>query len=839
MVADRSSLVSLAAMAKPIDLLLLALTTCTLVSSLAVSGAQNTNITSGASLQAGAGAAWPSPSGRFAFGFYATDGGLAVGVWLATAPNVTVTWTAGRNDTPATGGKLWITYDGRLVWSGTDGGQDRSVAVPDQPAAAAAMRDDGSFVLYGANGTVVWSTFAAPTDTLLPGQELAPGAQLFSSVSATNRATGRYRLTNQANDGNLVMYPVQTENVAAAAYWDTSTFQIGFPLTLRLNAAGVLYLTGNSGNYTKNLTNPGAAQSAGEKQVFYRVTLDPDGVLRLYRHAVASSGAWRTEVQWIGPSDRCRVKGACGLNSYCVLDRDAQPGCACPQGFDFIDASNAALGCTETSGAGDCAAAAGLTMAMAAMQNMTWADTPYAVVGAGTSAADCQAACRADCLCAAVLLNGNDGTCTKQQLPLRYGRAGGGYTLFVKNAAAGTVNLGGRKGRGRVGRAATVALVCIGLLTCVSLGALLAAGRLVWASRRAAHRRLADADAEALDEEEAPLSLRSYSYQELEHATCSFREPLGRGAFGTVFRGTLHDGETAIAVKRLEKVVEEGEREFQREVRAIGRTSHRNLVRLLGFCHEGANRLLVYEYMSNGSLAERLFVNNKGGGGYPSWGERVGVALDVARGLHYLHDELESRVIHCDVKPQNILMDASGTAKIADFGLAKLLLPDQTRTFTGVRGTRGYLAPEWYRGAGPVTVKADVYSYGVVLLEVVTCRRSMELEEAGEERTLMELAHEWLLRGEVKRVMGGDEAVDAAEVERVVKVAMWLRGGAVPAAAGIVLMAMDHPVPWVGEWRWSSKYGVDSNTTVVDDGATAHTPAMSAALTGFAQFGPK
>ena len=122
----------------------------------------------------------------------------------------------------------------------------------------------------------------------------------------------------------------------------------------------------------------------------------------------------------------------------------------------------------------------------------------------------------------------------------------------------------------------------------------------------------------------------------------------------------------------------------------------------------------------------------------------MGIALDVARGLHYLHDELDSRVIHCDVKPQNILMDASGTAKIADFGLAKLLLPDQTRTFTGVRGTRGYMAPEWYRGVGPLTVKADVYSYGVVLLEIVTCRRSMELEEAGEERTLMECAHEWL-----------------------------------------------------------------------------------------------
>ncbi|XP_040375889.1 G-type lectin S-receptor-like serine/threonine-protein kinase LECRK3 [Oryza brachyantha] len=641
------------------------------------------------------------------------------------------------------------------------------------------MRDDGNFVLYAANATVVWTTFAAPTDTLLAGQDLVPGAQLFSSVAATSRATGKYRLTNQLNDGNLVMYPVSTMNVAAAAYWDTGTFQIGFPLTLRLDASGVLYLVGNNGSYTKNLTQPSAAQ-AGEKAHYHRVTLDPDGVLRSYRHGLLSSGAWKTDVEWIGPSDRCHVKGACGFNSYCVLDRDGQPSCLCPPGFDLIDAGDASRGCTASSGAGECTAGQrdGPGFSMAAMQNVSWADTPYGVLAAGTSAADCQAACMSDCFCAAALLDSNDGTCTKQQLPLRYGRAGGGYTLFVKTGGVASPGLGGGGGGGgnhrhRVRRVSTVALVCVGVLTFVALCALVASARLLWLNQRMVRRHVALADAVAAEvlDEEAPL--RSYSYEELEHATYSFRDPLGRGAFGTVFKGTLqHGGERAIAVKRLEKLVEDGEREFQREVRAIGRTSHRNLVRLLGFCHEGANRLLVYEYMSNGSLADLLF---KGGGGAtcPAWHDRVSVALDVARGLHYLHDELDSRVIHCDVKPQNILMDAAGTAKISDFGLAKLLRPDQTRTFTGVRGTRGYLAPEWYRGAGPVTVKADVYSYGVVLLEIVTCRRSMEMEEAGEERTLMEWAYEWLAKGEVKGAMRSDEAVEAAEEERVVKVAMW------------------------------------------------------------------
>ncbi|KAL6853366.1 hypothetical protein ACP4OV_019395 [Aristida adscensionis] len=788
-------------MAKPLDLLLLALT---ILASLTVSGAQ-TNITSGASLQAAAGAGWPSPSGRFAFGFYATDGGLAVGVWLATAPDVTVTWTANRNDTPAASGALRLTYDGRLLWTGADG-QERPVAAPPQPAAAAAMRDDGSFVLYGANGTVVWSTFASPTDTLLPGQDLLPGAQLFSSVSGEDTSTGKYRLANQLNDGNVVMYPAGSQNVAAAAYWDTGTFEIGFPVTMRLDAGGVLYLAGNNGSYTKNLTQPGAAPRLPGEQIFYRVTLDPDGVLRLYRHAVVSgagAGAWTTGVQWIGPADRCHVKGACGLNSYCVLDGDAQPSCLCPPGFGFIDASDAALGCTASSGAGDCAAAgSSMSMSMAATQNMSWADTPYAVLAAGTSAADCQAACVADCLCAAALLDTDDGTCTKQQLPLRYGRAGGGYTLFVKTTTASPAGGGGHSRR--IARGATAALVCIGILTCVSLVALLAAARLVWANRRVVHKQpaLAEADAgDALDDDEAPL--RTFTYQELDVATCSFREPLGRGSFGTVFRGTLHGGgggERAIAVKRLEKVAEEGEREFRREVRAIGRTSHRNLVRLLGYCHEGARRLLVYEYMSGGSLADLLFRPPP-----PAWRARVGLALDVARGLHYLHDELERRVIHCDVKPQNILLDAApapgttaaaaATAKIADFGLAKLLQPEQTRTFTGVRGTRGYVAPEWYRGAGAVTVKADVYSYGVVLVELAACRRSVEMEEAGEERTLVEWAYEWLVRGQARRVVGGDEAVEAPEVERVLKVAVWCAQAdpqSRPTMRNVILMLEGH-----------------------------------------------
>ncbi|KAF4377016.1 hypothetical protein G4B88_027655 [Cannabis sativa] len=165
------------------------------------------------------------------------------------------------------------------------------------------------------------------------------------------------------------------------------------------------------------------------------------------------------------------------------------------------------------------------------------------------------------------------------------------------------------------------------------------------------------------------------------------------GSFGTVFKGTLifPDGERAIAAKRLEKVAVEGEVEFLNEMRSIGRTHHKNLVRLLGYCHENSNRLLVYDYMSHGSLSNFLFKSET----KPHWNDRVKIALGIARGILYLHEDCENKIIHCDINPNNILIDENRDAKIADFGLAKLLMPDQTRTHTGIRGTRGFVAPEW------------------------------------------------------------------------------------------------------------------------------------------------
>ncbi|MED6212853.1 hypothetical protein PIB30_087428 [Stylosanthes scabra] len=202
------------------------------------------------------------------------------------------------------------------------------------------------------------------------------------------------------------------------------------------------------------------------------------------------------------------------------------------------------------------------------------------------------------------------------------------------------------------------------------------------------------------------------------------------------------------------------------EIVTIGKTHHKNLVRLLGFCVEGPKRLLVYEYMSNGSLGKLLFGNEM----LPDWDERVRIALDIARGILYLHEECEAPIIHCDIKPQNSLMDEFWTAKISDFGLAKLLMLDQTRTFTGVRGTRGYVAPEWQKNI-PISVKADVYRYGVMMLEVTCCRRNLEVS-VPEEILLSGWTYRCFVAKELHKLVYW-EIVDKNVLENMVKVALW------------------------------------------------------------------
>ncbi|VAH55764.1 unnamed protein product [Triticum turgidum subsp. durum] len=222
--------------------------------------------------------------------------------------------------------------------------------------------------------------------------------------------------------------------------------------------------------------------------------------------------------------------------------------------------------------------------------------------------------------------------------------------------------------------------------------------------------------------------LMIFSDAQMKKATRNFSEKLGEGGFGCVFKGTLPAAASSmVAIKRL-KDLGQGEKQFRAEVQTIGMIQHINLVRLFGFCVERSTRMLVYEYMENGSLNSHLF--SKGSSKLP-WELRYRIALGTARGLAYLHEGCTDRIIHCDMKPDNVLLDADFCPKIADFGMAKLLGRDFSRALTTMRGTIGYLAPEWISGV-PITHKSDVYSYGMMLLEIISGRRNSEKIKEGE-----------------------------------------------------------------------------------------------------------
>ncbi|KAH9306306.1 hypothetical protein KI387_010710, partial [Taxus chinensis] len=219
-----------------------------------------------------------------------------------------------------------------------------------------------------------------------------------------------------------------------------------------------------------------------------------------------------------------------------------------------------------------------------------------------------------------------------------------------------------------------------------------------------------------------------YSYSQLKKITNNFADKLGEGGFGVVYKGNLPSG-NVVAVKMLDQS-RQSETQFVNEVATIGRIHHIHLVRLLGYCFEGFRSALLYEYMANGSLDKLILARRNDRKNTLNWQQLYSIALGAARGIAYLHAECHSRIIHFDIKPHNILLDEEFTAKVADFGLAKLCgRRDDHVSVTVARGTPGYIAPEvWSRNLGPVTDKSDVYGFGMMLLEMVGGTKNIDVQ---------------------------------------------------------------------------------------------------------------
>ncbi|KAK7305607.1 hypothetical protein VNO77_43513 [Canavalia gladiata] len=332
----------------------------------------------------------------------------------------------------------------------------------------------------------------------------------------------------------------------------------------------------------------------------------------------------------------------------------------------------------------------------------------------------------------------------------------------------------------------------------------------------------------------------TYRYKDLKSATKNFSDEnkLGEGGFGDVYKGTLKNGKV-VAVKKL-ILGQSGKMDehFESEVKLISNVHHRNLVRLLGCCSKGQERILVYEYMANSSLDRFLFGEQRGS---LNWKQRYDIILGTARGLTYLHEDFHVCIIHRDIKTSNILLDDDLQPRIADFGLARLLPEDQSHLSTRFAGTLGYTAPE-YAIHGQLSEKADTYSFGVVVLEIISGQKSSELRADAEGEFLLQRA--WKLYEEdmhlelVDKTLEPDD-YDAEEVKKIIEIALLCTqasAAARPTMSEIVVLLksknlmgnMRPAMPVFVESNFRSRPDTSTSTASSTSNATASTSILSA-----------
>ncbi|KMT14418.1 hypothetical protein BVRB_4g071970 [Beta vulgaris subsp. vulgaris] len=692
-----------------------------------------------------------SPSGDFAFGFSRlsnTTNLFLLAIWYAQSPD-TIVWYANDGNPVPEGSSVRITANEGLV-------------------------------LSDPQGSNLWSTLNNSRNV---GVILRTNGVINSRHSETNFTTGRfqYRLTS---DGRMVLNVMKlTTGYPYNAYHVSDRTNAGQAQRFVYNESGYMYILRKDGTRFNMLPE----DYTPSEDDYQRLTLSFQGILTWYSSPKASvSNGW--SINRVVPDDICMTEavqnlgsGICGSNSICNFD-NRRLTCTCPQGYSLLDPKDQYSSCKPDFELDSCEGYPKSTMKgeykLVSLLNTDFTLNDYERLNA-TNEEDCKNFCLEDCVCAAVVfqLGGKVPGCWKKKAPLTNGRKDMVAISVVSWIKVGNANISSDPHNPSVTLATkkkiklnTLAKVLIGgsvsvnflLLSSISLGIFFIYHKkqlkVFYVGQRNTLREYSN--------------VHCFSYQELNEATNEFKEELGRGSFGIVYKGIITAGgpPVCVAVKKLDRTSGDTEKEFKTEVNVIGQTHHKNLVQLIGYCKENDQRLLVYEYMSNGSLADYLFGDLR-----PSWVDRVQIAQGIAKGLLYLHEECSTQIIHCDIKPQNILLDEYQNARISDFGLAKLLVLNQTQTNTAIRGTKGYVAPEWFRNK-PVTVKVDVYSFGVLLLEIICCRKSIRMEFIEEGAAILtDWAFDCYQSNRLDSLVNDDmEALDDIIcLKRFVMVALW------------------------------------------------------------------
>ncbi|XP_075656988.1 putative receptor protein kinase ZmPK1 [Castanea sativa] len=731
-----------------------------------------------------------SENGEFSAGFFPVgDNAFSFAIWLNKSSTPTVVWMANRDEpVNGRGSVLSILADGQLIltnslgitiWT-TKAGDLTSLEVTNLQLQ---LQNTGNLVLHNSKGVVIWQSFDAPSDTLLPQQALTMISSLISRKSQDDYSSGNYKLFFDYDNVLRLLFQGPT---MSSLYWPdpwlTDPGQAGRSM-YNTSRRALLHDSGyfeSSDQFQFNATDFGAVTHR-------RLTLDPDGNLRLYS-LQKMNGSWDWVVTWQAFSDPCRIHGICGPNSLCSYYPVSGRRCSCLQGFNLKDQTDWSYGC-EPEFSIRCNHTDETSFVQLAHAEFYGSDIFF---HPNVTFQFCQEQCLNRCDCNGfqykfdegsgyyncypkyLLMSGHQSPNFVGDFYLRLPKAGLFYSKIPDEEFKLQCSANLTKQIIRTYENKTVKLL---LWFATTVGGMeVTCVLLVWLFllRTSKHPN----PDPALQGYLLTTKFKRFTFDDLRKATRGFKEVIGRGAGGTVYKGVLPDQRVA-AIKQLDEA-NQGEAEFLAEVSTIGMLNHMYLIEMWGYCAEGKHKLLVYEYMEHGSLAENISSNAL------DWKKRFEIAVGTAKGLAYLHEECLEWVLHCDVKPQNILLDSNFQPKVADFGLSKLVSRSMSdhSSFSRMRGTRGYMAPEWIYNL-PITSKVDVYSYGIVLLEMVTGKSpgGMHASDSGETREhkrLVTLVKEYINIGTATRKSWIEEIIDPmmsgkydkVKMELLVKVAL-------------------------------------------------------------------
>ncbi|XP_042520168.1 G-type lectin S-receptor-like serine/threonine-protein kinase B120 [Macadamia integrifolia] len=716
---------------------------------------------------------------KFELGFFSpgNSSNRYVGIWFYKIPIRTVVWVANReNPILDRRGVLNITDDGNLVVMDGDGKLvwSTNVSIVARNSTAAVLMDNGNLKLRSGDNSNkdLWQSFNDPTDTFLPGMKMGYNSEtgennIFTSwKSADDPSKGNYHMGVDLQRTPQILIWEGFKPSWRSGEWDGQTF-VGVPHMRYLYLFGFKLISG-----TKK----------GEMYFTYTVPNDSD----ILRYWIGWDGRmkklrWDEErKEWIltrsePTDDECGIYNRCGAFGRCSqLD---SPICSCFHGYEPKDSQqwskgNWSGGCGRRTELQCEKNSSEIEDGFTRLEGIKLPDFSKWVTGNGSNGRiECEDECLRNCSCNAyAYVRGIGCLIWSVDLVDVQQFQEGGKTIYIR--LAGSELLGVNSGISKqIIVIIAISVVVLLSISIYSLWRFIPKPKDLWRKRNEKLQLFVSSknwefsakfsgpndfikDGQQGNVPELPL----FDFDCVAVATRNFSEEnkLGQGGFGPVYKGMLPGGQE-VAVKRLSRSSIQGLEEFMNEIILIAKLQHRNLVRLLGCCIRGEEKMLLYEYMPNGSLDSFIFDPAKQG--QLDWRKRFRIIEGIARGLLYLHRDSRLRIIHRDLKASNILLDNEMNPKISDFGMAKIFGGNQNHANTDrVVGTYGYMSPE-YAMKGLVSFKTDVYSFGVSLLEIVSGKRNSYISHSEHNSNL--IGYAWHLWSEGK----GKEFMDSSIVD--------------------------------------------------------------------------